>query len=482
SVREVDLGRLPAGLYLVRVHAGPYATSALLSVGELVLLARRGDTHDTVHVTDATGRALAGAGPGRVDRAGLLVRDVAAVGRQGDLGVRQRLEVRDPLVVVEVVVGGGVDVPVAAGGERERPVGGVDGVAEPAAAEAEEPEAEEPSEAEAPEAAAAPEEAPPAATAVSKPRGEAVVPEEMKTSPAVRRLAREHRLDLTALSGSGRGGRVTKQDVLAYLETAPEEAAERPRFPAAEPVEEPVAAPGREYGPDEPVERVPMPPIRKTIARRMSQSKRTAAHVTTVDEVEMTALVALRESMKEAFFERHGFKLTYMPFIMKAAIAALKEFPEVNASIEGEEIVYHRFYHVGVAVHTEAGLVVPVVKHADRKSMVAIAGEIDDLATRARERELEMDDITGGTFTLTNAGGYGALLTTPIISWPEAAVLGIHKIADRPVAVEGRVEIRPMMWLALSYDHRLVDGTPAVMFLRRVCELLEDPDRLLIEG
>lgn len=337
--------------------------------------------------------------------------------------------------------------------------------------EEEEPEEEVP--------ATEPKEAPAGEPAAA--RREAVIPEEMKTSPAVRRLAREHRLDLTGVEGSGRGGRVTKQDVLEYIEAAPE------KKPAAvpereEPAAAPAGAPGREYGPDEPVERVPMPSIRKTIARRMSESKRTAAHVTTVDEVDMSALVELRESMKGPFFERHGFKLTYMPFIMKAAIAALREFPEVNGSIEGDEIVYHHFYHIGVAVHTEAGLVVPVVKHADRKSMTAIAGEIDDLATRARERALEMDDITGGTFTLTNAGGYGALLTTPIISYPEVAVLGIHKIAERPVAVDGKVEIRPMMWLALSYDHRLVDGTPAVQFLRRVCELLEEPDRLLIEG
>lgn len=365
--------------------------------------------------------------------------------------------------------------------------------AESAEAEAEEAPDEEPSADEEPPAKEPPADEEPgegerpaaqAETPASEPapkpaaaRGEAVIPEDMRTSPAVRRLAREHRLDLTKIEGSGREGRVTKQDVLEYLESAPEEAPEAaPAEPAA------AEAPAREYGPDEPVERVPMPPIRKTIAGRMSQSKRTAAHVTTVDEVDMSALVELRESMKEAFFERHGFKLTYMPFVTKAAIAALKEFPQVNASIEGEEIVYHHFYHIGIAVHTEAGLVVPVVKHADRKSMTAIAGEIDDLATRARERKLEMDDITGGTFTLTNAGGHGAILTTPIISYPEVAVLGIHKIDERPVAVDGKVEIRPMVYLALSYDHRLVDGTPAVQFLRRVCELLEDPQKLLIEG
>jgi len=225
-----------------------------------------------------------------------------------------------------------------------------------------------------------------------------------------------------------------------------------------------------------------MTPIRKTIARRMIESKHASAHVTTVDEVDMSAVVELRERLKDGFLERHEVKLTYMPFIAKAAIAALKEFPQVNASIEGEDIVYHNFWHLGIAVHTEAGLVVPVIKHADRMSMVQIARAIDDLATRARERKLEMDEIQGGTFTLTNAGGFGALLTTPIINQPEAAILGIHKIEDRPVARNKQVVIRPMMWLGLSYDHRLVDGTPAVQFLRRVCELLESPERLLLEA
>jgi 2-oxoglutarate dehydrogenase E2 component (dihydrolipoamide succinyltransferase) len=335
-------------------------------------------------------------------------------------------------------------------------------------------------------AAAAPAEAKPAAEpkraaekpaaepkpAAPAPRGEAVIPEGMKTSPAVRKLAREHRIDLTQVQGTGREGRVTRDDVLAYLESAP------PAAPAAAPP----AAPVREYGPDEPVERVAMTSIRKTIARRMLESRRASAHVTTVDEVDMSGVVDLRERLKADFFERHGVKLTFMPFIARAAIAALKEFPQVNASIDGEEIVYHRFWHLGVAVHTEAGLVVPVIKHADRKSMVEIAKAIDDLATRARERKLEMDEIQGGTFTLTNAGGYGALLTTPIINQPEVAILGIHKIDERPVARDGRVVIKPMMWLALSYDHRLVDGTPAVRFLRRVCELLESPERLLLEA
>jgi 2-oxoglutarate dehydrogenase E2 component (dihydrolipoamide succinyltransferase) len=204
--------------------------------------------------------------------------------------------------------------------------------------------------------------------------------------------------------------------------------------------------------------------------------------VTTVDEVDMSAVVELRERLKAGFQEAHGVKLTYMPFVARAAIAALKEFPEVNASIEGDTIVYHRFWHLGIAVHTEAGLMVPIIRHADRKSMVEIAKAIDDLATRARDRKLELDEIQGGTFTLTNAGGFGALLTTPIINQPEVAILGIHKIDERPVARDGQVVIRPMMWLALSYDHRLVDGTPAVKFLRRVCELLESPERLLLEA
>ncbi len=319
--------------------------------------------------------------------------------------------------------------------------------------------------------------------AAPAPRGEAVIPEDMKTSPAVRKLAREHRIDLTQVRGSGRDGRVTRDDVLAWLESPA--AAAAPTAPAAATaagVAAPAAAPAREYGPDEPIERVPMTPIRKTIAHRMVESKRTSAHVTTVDEVDMSAVVELRERLKDGFLERHEVKLTYMPFIAKAAIAALKEFPQVNASIEGEEIVYHHFWHLGIAVHTEPGLVVPVIKHADRLSMVQIAKAIDDLATRARERKLEMDEIQGGTFTLTNAGGFGALLTTPVINQPEVAILGIHKIEDRPVARNKQVVIRPMMWLGLSYDHRLVDGTPAVQFLRRVCELLESPERLLLEA
>ncbi|HYO45657.1 MAG TPA: 2-oxoglutarate dehydrogenase complex dihydrolipoyllysine-residue succinyltransferase [Gemmatimonadota bacterium] len=321
------------------------------------------------------------------------------------------------------------------------------------------------------EAAPAPAEAAPAPAArAATAGGEAVIPEDLKTSPAVRKLAREHRIDLTAIEGSGKGGRVTREDVLAWLES-----------PAAPAAAQPAAA-AREYAPDEPIERVAMTPIRKTIARRMRESKHTSAHVTTVDEVDMSGVVDLRERLKAGFLESHGVKLTFMPFIAKAAIAALKEFPQVNASIEGEEIVYHRFWHLGIAVHTEAGLMVPVIKHADRKSMVEIAKAIDDLATRARERKLEIDQIQGGTFTLTNAGGFGALLTTPIINQPEVAILGIHKIEDRPVARNGQVVIRPMMWFGLSYDHRLVDGAPAVQFLRRVCELMESPERLLLEA
>jgi 2-oxoglutarate dehydrogenase E2 component (dihydrolipoamide succinyltransferase) len=309
--------------------------------------------------------------------------------------------------------------------------------------------------------------------------GEAVIPDDMRTSPAVRKLAREHRIDLTAIQGTGKGGRITRENLLAWLESPAASAAATAGAPAPAPA---AAGPAREYGPDEPIDRVPMTSIRKTIARRMVESKRTSAHVTTVDEVDMSAVVELRERLKAGFQEAHGVKLTYMPFVARAAIAALKEFPEVNASIEGDAIVYHRFWHLGVAVHTDAGLMVPVIRHADRKSMVEIAKAIDDLATRARERKLELDEIQGGTFTLTNAGGFGALLTTPIINQPEVAILGIHKIDERPVARDGQVVIRPMMWLALSYDHRLVDGTPAVKFLRRVCELLESPERLLLEA
>lgn len=358
---------------------------------------------------------------------------------------------------------------------RKKPEKAAKKKATPPAEEAEEPEGIEEEEPEAAEEKAA--KPPPRAA-----RREAVIPEDMKTSPAVRQLAREHKLDLTEIQGTGRDGRVTREDVLAYLEAAP--VAEAAAAEAAQPetAARPAAAAAREYGPDEPVERVAMTPIRKTIAKRMAESRHTAAHVTTVDEADFGALVELRNRIKDGFFAEHGFKLTYMPFIMKASIAALREFPQVNASIDGDEIVYHRFYHIGVAVHTEAGLIVPVVGHADRKSITEIARAIDDLAKRARDRKLVMEDIQGGTFTLSNAGGYGALLSTPIISQPESAVLGIHKIQERPVARDGQVVIRPMMWFGLSYDHRVIDGTPAVQFLRRVCELLEDPERLLLEA
>ncbi|HET9332851.1 MAG TPA: 2-oxoglutarate dehydrogenase complex dihydrolipoyllysine-residue succinyltransferase [Gemmatimonadota bacterium] len=342
--------------------------------------------------------------------------------------------------------------------------------------------AEEPAEPPARPAAATAEAPAPAERVAPRAAAEAVIPEDMRTSPAVRKLAREHRIDLTAIQGTGKAGRVTREDVLAWLESPAASAAATTGATAAAQGPAPGAAPGREYGPDEPIERVPMTSIRKTIARRMAESKRTSAHVTTIDEVDMSAVVELRERLKAGFQEAHGVKLTYMPFVARAAIAALKEFPEVNASIEGDAIVYHRFWHLGVAVHTDAGLMVPVIRHADRKSMVEIAKSIDDLATRARDRKLELDEIQGGTFTLTNAGGFGALLTTPIINQPEVAILGIHKIDERPVARDGQVVIRPMMWLALSYDHRLVDGTPAVKFLRRVCELLESPERLLLEA
>lgn len=366
----------------------------------------------------------------------------------------------------EVVAVGSVLGAIAEKGEDAAEIAAAGPGAAAVAAEPEEATAQ-------PEAVVAPE----VSVATPPPAAEAIIPEDAKTSPAVRKLAREHKLDLSQIVGSGRDGRVTKDDVLAHVASAPAaQTAQAPIAPTSAPT------PARDFAADEPIERVPMTPIRKTIAHRMAESKHTAAHVTTVDECDFGALIELRNRMKEAFVTEHGFKLTYMPFITKAAIAALREFPQVNASIDGEDIVYHHYYHIGVAVHTEPGLVVPVVKHADRRSMVEIAGAIDDLATRARERKLEISDIQGATFTLSNAGGFGALLTTPIISQPESAVLGIHKIQERPVAIDGKVVIRPMMWFGLSYDHRLVDGTPAVQFLRRVCVLLEDPERLLLEA
>jgi 2-oxoglutarate dehydrogenase E2 component (dihydrolipoamide succinyltransferase) len=307
--------------------------------------------------------------------------------------------------------------------------------------------------------------------------------EEVRASPSVRKLAREYGIDLAEISGSGSGGRVTREDVERSIreqsgapareaeQPAPEEDGRREKRPAA-------AGDGR--GALE--ERVRMSRRRQTIARRLVEAQQTAAMLTTFNEADLSAVMELRDRRKEGFQERHGVKLGFMSFFTKAAIGALKAFPKINAELRGEELILKHYYDIGVAVNTEEGLVVPVVRDADKKSFAGIEREIGELAEKARERRLTLEDLQGGTFTITNGGIFGSLVSTPILNAPQVAILGMHKIQQRPVAVDGEVQIRPMMYLALSYDHRIVDGADAVSFLVRIKELIEDPTSLLLEG
>ena len=307
--------------------------------------------------------------------------------------------------------------------------------------------------------------------------------EEVRASPSVRKLAREYGIDLAEVSGSGSGGRVTREDVERLIreqgsgapareaeQPAPEEDGRREERPAAE------------DGRGALEERVRVSRRRQTIARRLVEAQQTAAMLTTFNEADMSNVMELRNRRKEEFQERHGVKLGFMSFFTKAAIGALKAFPKINAELRGEELILKHYYDIGVAVNTEEGLVVPVVRDADKKSFAGIEREIGELAEKARERRLTLEDLQGGTFTITNGGIFGSLVSTPILNAPQVAILGMHKIQQRPVAVDGEVQIRPMMYLALSYDHRIVDGADAVSFLVRIKELIEDPTSLLLEG
>jgi 2-oxoglutarate dehydrogenase E2 component (dihydrolipoamide succinyltransferase) len=296
-------------------------------------------------------------------------------------------------------------------------------------------------------------------------------------SPAVRRLLAEHDLDPTVIPATGKGGRLTKEDVLAYLErkrTATETVApERAVTPA------PAPKPAEPAGEGE--ERVPMTPLRKRIAERLVQAQHTAAILTTFNEIDMSAVMALRAEHKERFKQKHGINLGFMSFFARACIAALQEVRVVNAEIRGDDVVYKKYVNLGVAVGTERGLVVPVLHHAERMSFADIEREIERLATRAREGKLSLAELSGGTFTISNGGVYGSLLSTPILNPPQSGILGMHKIEKRPVVVGDQIVVRPMMYVALSYDHRLVDGEQAVTFLVRVKERLENPARLLLD-
>ncbi|MGE3904501.1 MAG: 2-oxoglutarate dehydrogenase complex dihydrolipoyllysine-residue succinyltransferase [Reyranellaceae bacterium] len=284
-------------------------------------------------------------------------------------------------------------------------------------------------------------------------------------SPAARKLAEEKGVDAGAMTGTGKDGRVTKADVAS----APARSAAAPAQPAA-----PRPAGERE-------ERVRMSRLRKRIAERLKEAQNTAAILTTFNEIDMTNVMALRERMKDQFEKKHGAKLGFMSIFVKACIQALKELPAVNAEIDGDEIVYKNFYHIGVAVGTPQGLVVPVVRDADAMSFAQIEQTIGELGRKARDGKLSLEDLTGGTFTISNGGVYGSLMSTPILNPPQSGILGMHKIQPRPMVVDGEIRIRPMMYVALSYDHRIVDGREAVTFLVRVKECVEDPERLLLE-
>jgi 2-oxoglutarate dehydrogenase E2 component (dihydrolipoamide succinyltransferase) len=328
---------------------------------------------------------------------------------------------------------------------------------------------------------AAPASPPPALNAPPPPASRAPLPapqsETVKSSPAARRIADERGIDIAAVAGTGRGGVVSKPDVLAAPTGTERATAARPQTPA------PSAPPrgGNGASPGERETREKMSTRRKRIAENLLQSQHATAHLTTFNEVDMSVLNALREKYKEKIEKEHGVKLTFMPFFVRAVVQALKQFPTINAQVDGDAIIYKHYVNMGIAVASEQGLVVPNIKDADRKGLLDVSREISEVAKRARDGKLTMDDLTGGTFTITNGGVFGSLVSTPIINYPQVGILGLHKTQDRPVAINGQVVIRPMMYIALSYDHRIVEGQQAVQFLVRVKELIEDPAAMLIE-
>ena len=332
--------------------------------------------------------------------------------------------------------------------------------------------------------------------------------ESPKTSPAVRRMAAEEGVSPAEVAGTGRGGRVTKADMVGAVEErrgagagngaasrggagagggaaatsgGPPPTAQSTTAAAAQPQRSEAARIAALRGAGERETREKMSTRRKRIAENLLQAQHATAHLTTFNEVDMTAVNAVRERLRDRVEKEHGVKLTFMPFFVKAAVMALRNYPVVNAQIDGDSIVYKHYVNMGIAVASEQGLVVPNIKDADAKGMIDISRDMSAIARRARDGKLTMDDLTGGTFTITNGGVFGSLISTPIINYPQVAILGLHKTQDRPVAVNGQVEIRPMMYIALSYDHRIIDGQQAVLFLVRVKELIEDPAAMLVD-
>ncbi|MCC6704167.1 MAG: 2-oxoglutarate dehydrogenase complex dihydrolipoyllysine-residue succinyltransferase [Thermomicrobiales bacterium] len=348
-----------------------------------------------------------------------------------------------------------------------------DGAGAPAAAKP----AEKPVEAPAPVAAAAPAPAAPAPAAPAPaPRAAEPAADGGRAAPAVRMLASELGVDLNSLTGTGPGGRVTREDVFIAAERVKRNGSVAPSAPA------PQAAPAAPAAAHAQEERIRMSRRRQTIANRLVEAQQTAAMLTTFNEVDLTAVMELRAKRKDAFKEKHGVNLGFMSFFTKAVVGALKAYPRLNAEIQGDEMVLKKHYDIGIAVGAEEGLVVPVVREADRLSFAEIEQRIVTLAGKARDNKLTLDELTGGTFTITNGGIFGSMLSTPILNTPQVGILGMHAIQQRPVARDGEVVIRPMMYTALSYDHRIVDGREAVLFLVKVKELLEDPTNLLLEG
>ena len=321
---------------------------------------------------------------------------------------------------------------------------------------AQKPEAKKTTEAKKPEPAPTP---PVAAPAPKKEEGAG------KLSPAARRLVEENKLSAEQIAGSGRDGRISKSDVAHHLEAAAPQVAAAASAPAGDRMDQ----------------RVPMSRLRARIAQRLVEAQSTAALLTTFNEVDMQALMALRARYKEAFEKRHGVRLGFMSFFAKACIEALRRFPVVNASVEGGDIVYHEYYDIGVAVSTDRGLIVPVLRDADHMDFASIEKAVTGFAERARNGTITIEELTGGTFSITNGGVFGSLMSTPIVNAPQSAILGMHKVQERPVVVNGQVEVRPMMYVALTYDHRIIDGREAVQFLVAVKEALEDPARLLLQ-
>ena len=367
------------------------------------------------------------------------------------------IEVPSPAagVLAEVAAKDGETVAVGALLGQIKDGSGAAAPAKPAAkAEKPAPAAEPPKTAPAPAAAKAP-------------------PSDQPLAPSVRKLASESGIDVSTVPGSGRDGRVTKGDMLAAIERA----AAVP-MPVTTPMQVRAPSPSDDAAREE---RVRMTRLRQTIARRLKEAQNTAAMLTTFNEVDMGGVMRVRNQYKDLFEKKNGVKLGFMSFFVRACVQALKEIPNVNAEIDGADIVYKNYYHIAVAVGTDKGLVVPVVRDCDRKSFAQIEMEIADFGRRARDGTLKIEEMQGGTFTISNGGVYGSLMSTPILNAPQSGILGMHKIQDRPMAVAGKIEIRPMMYLALSYDHRLVDGREAVTFLVRVKEVLEDPTRLVMD-